>query len=258
MKKVKDLTGKFYNGIEVIYRDFEQEIIKKDCFIYWKCRCHCGNYFSARGNNLKNGNTKSCGCLQKEIQSANGKKNGKQNNWVFQNDVVIGITFKNQEFYIDKDEYEKVKEYRWRFNKQGYVVANSKNCTNKIVKIQNVIMNPLKEKLIDHKDGNKADNRKFNLRTCTKSQNNMNIKLKSNNTSGFNGVKQNKRTGKWVAQININNKRIHLGTYINFEDAVLARSRANKKYHKEFSGSKIRNEADFIENMNMEEADSNE
>ena len=35
----------------------------------WKCLCNCGNITVVRGYNLKNGNTKSCGCLQKDKTS---------------------------------------------------------------------------------------------------------------------------------------------------------------------------------------------
>lgn len=34
---------------------------------YWKCKCKCGNIFSAKGLNIRNGNTKSCGCLRKQL-----------------------------------------------------------------------------------------------------------------------------------------------------------------------------------------------
>ena len=35
----------------------------------WKCRCECGNEIIIEGGSLRSGNTKSCGCLQKEITS---------------------------------------------------------------------------------------------------------------------------------------------------------------------------------------------
>jgi hypothetical protein len=46
---------------------------------YWKCKCDCGNITIVVASKLKNGHTKSCGCLQKELMS---KKIGKANsNW---------------------------------------------------------------------------------------------------------------------------------------------------------------------------------
>jgi hypothetical protein len=39
----------------------------------WKCRCECGNEIFVRGTDLKSGNTRSCGCLQKEWAIRNAK-----------------------------------------------------------------------------------------------------------------------------------------------------------------------------------------
>ena len=38
----------------------------------WKCRCDCGNHFIARGISLRNGGSKSCGCLRREVLSVAG------------------------------------------------------------------------------------------------------------------------------------------------------------------------------------------
>lgn len=51
-----------------------------------------------------------------------------------------------------------------------------------------------------------------------------------NNTSGVKGVSWNKEKGAWDAYINIHGKRIRLGRYTKFEDAVKARKRAEEEY----------------------------
>ena len=44
---------------------------------YWWCHCDCGDDTVVRGNNLRSGNTKSCGCLWKErVREANTLPNG--------------------------------------------------------------------------------------------------------------------------------------------------------------------------------------
>lgn len=65
MGKIKNLIGKkFDSGIEVL--EFSEI---KNHAAYWKCKCHCGNIFIARGADLTNGHTKSCGCTRnKSIQ----------------------------------------------------------------------------------------------------------------------------------------------------------------------------------------------
>lgn len=57
-----DFLGKKFNRLTVI-EEFPYRVNKK---IVYKCLCDCGNYVNVVKQSLKNGNTKSCGCLQKE------------------------------------------------------------------------------------------------------------------------------------------------------------------------------------------------
>jgi len=41
---------------------------------YWLCRCECGGEKVVREDNLLRGNTKSCGCLQKENKRSKIRK----------------------------------------------------------------------------------------------------------------------------------------------------------------------------------------
>ena len=91
------------------------------------------------------------------------------------------------------------------------------------------------KKFVDHINHNVKDNRKSNLRIVTNNQNQMNAKLRKNNTSSCTGVYKIKN--KWVANIQINKKRIQLGTFTCFEDAVQARKLAEEKYFGEYSYS---------------------
>lgn len=87
------------------------------------------------------------------------------------------------------------------------------------------------EKLIDHVNRNKSDNRIENLREVSQQENQRHTKIQSNNTSGHCGVSWNKPLGKWRAQIMTNNKQIHLGLFNNIEDAVKARKEAEKEHN---------------------------
>lgn len=235
MNKPLDLTGQIINGIKIICRDLEVEKLKnkKRIKTYWKCICHCGNEFSAMGTELKNGYKKSCGCLNISMSEI-GKSNSKQNEWIFEDNIAIGVTHNGDRFFIDLEDYESVNKYCWRLDKHGYVVANNKNATNKTIKIHRIIMNANSTDVIDHKDWDKSNNKKSNLRKCTKSENNVNIKKKTNNTSGYTGVKKSKN--KWVAQISFNRKRIHLGTFETIEEAILVRNNAEDFIHNSFNG----------------------
>lgn len=91
------------------------------------------------------------------------------------------------------------------------------------------------EKLIDHIDGDKSNNKIKNLRLATKSQNNMNrISLGINNTSGISGVSWHKNNKNWRARIQLNGVAKHLGCFTNKEDAIKARKEAEIKYFGDF------------------------
>ncbi len=75
MGKIIDLTGKKYNRLTVVSFDF-----KKGTNYNWNCICDCGNSISVRSNSLKDGNTKSCGCLYNESRKTINLKHGEANN----------------------------------------------------------------------------------------------------------------------------------------------------------------------------------
>lgn len=64
-----DRIGKKFGRLLVVEESCShiQESGKKKSM--WKCKCDCGNDVVVAGSNLQNGNTKSCGCLNKQILS---------------------------------------------------------------------------------------------------------------------------------------------------------------------------------------------
>ena len=91
------------------------------------------------------------------------------------------------------------------------------------------------DEIIDHIDRNKLNNRKNNLRVTNDYGNARNTSLAKNNTSGIIGVSFVSDRNKWVAQITVNYQNISLGRYINKEDAIVARLKAEKEYFGEFA-----------------------
>jgi hypothetical protein len=101
----------------------------------------------------------------------------------------------------------------------------------KLVMLHNFILGV---KGLDHKNRNKLDCRRENLRIASQGENTFNASKRKNTTSLWKGVSWNENMGKWVAQIQVNKKKIFLGVF-NFEfDAAQAYNFAAEEYFGEF------------------------
>ena len=72
MGKIIDETGNTYGYLTVI----ERAPNNKEGRAMWKCRCKCGNEIIVLGKHLRSGNTKSCGCYQKERATESNLRRG--------------------------------------------------------------------------------------------------------------------------------------------------------------------------------------
>lgn len=86
-----------------------------------------------------------------------------------------------------------------------------------------------KDKVIDHINRIRNDNRIENLRVVTQRQNVWNHNLYSTNTSGATGVYWSKRYKKWEASFKLGNKSIYGGRYHDFNEAVIARKKLENR-----------------------------
>lgn len=231
MAKLINLTGEKFDKLTVIKRVDDLVLPSGKRVVAWFCLCDCGNEIVARGDYLRDGITRHCGCDRKG--NGYGKPN-KLNKYIIYDDYIIGITTNtNKEFYIDLNDYNDIKKYSWYENKDGYLLSR---INNKIVRMHRLIMNINNSNvIIDHINHNTLDNRKSNLRIVNYSQNNMNKSIQKNNTSGVVGVSLDKEVGKWRAYIKVNNKQKELGHFDNFEDARHARLLAENKYFGKYS-----------------------
>jgi hypothetical protein len=140
------------------------------------------------------------------------------------------------QFLIDDEDFvkiqgfSKVTRFSGRFKKPYVRLAKG----GKETPISRFLMSCPKGLEVDHINGNSLDNRKTNLRICTRFQNNWNAPRRRDNRSGCKGVNWNKRVKLWIARIQVNNRRICLGYFKNKRDARQVYQQAAKRYFGEF------------------------
>lgn len=129
---------------------------------------------------------------------------------------------------VDEKNFERLNKYRWHLhvdNKSGvcYVYRYKGTYKQKTIKMHSEVMGITDNTPVDHIFHDGKDNTENHLRICTISQNNKNQKVNSSRgTSKYKGVHFDKRTGKWVAQINSKGKRIYIGSFETQKLAAIA------------------------------------
>ena len=97
---------------------------------------------------------------------------------------------------------------------------------------------------VDHINHVRNDNRLFNLRFVTRSENSKNQSLSSRSTTGDTGVSFLKAGKKYTARIGVNRKLIYLGLFDTLEEAAEARRQADRKY--KFNNNHGKGRAEYV------------
>ena len=142
---------------------------------------------------------------------------------------------------VDDDCYEELSKYTWRCGGgsgrgRGYAVRAIKvNGRMTSMLMHRQIMRPPEGLETDHINGDRLDNRRDNLRVCTRAENSFNRTINGNNTSGYKGVYWYEINKRWGARIAAGRKQIFLGLFANKEEAARAYDEAARRLHGEFA-----------------------
>jgi HNH endonuclease/AP2 domain len=83
--------------------------------------------------------------------------------------------------------------------------------------------------ILDHVNGEPADNRLSNLREVTHAQSQMNKRTPKTNTSGVKGVYRSR--GKWATNVRVAGRMVYFGSYDDLAQAKRVAEEAREKYH---------------------------
>ena len=158
---------------------------------------------------------------------------------------------------IDDEDYSLIKSYNWCINR-GYAEAHTTGKNRTTIRMHRLIMNCPSGKEIDHKNHNKLDNRKENLRICDRNINCQNRFSFNNTSSIYKGVCL--KDNQWMSLIHFNKTSYYIGLYRTEEMAALL---VNKKYLEldpEFLALNIltKSEKDIILNENVKIQEAND
>lgn len=88
---------------------------------------------------------------------------------------------------------------------------------------------------VDHENRNGLDCRRSNLRDATRGQNTENTRLRSDSATGVKGLHWYKQTQRWQAKIAHGGRQLHLGYFVDKDEAIKALAEARKEIHGEFA-----------------------
>ncbi len=125
-------------------------------------------------------------------------------------------------------DYERVSRFKWCADRVGLQWYAQRRAYGRTIRMHQFIMNPPKGMVVDHANGNGLDNRRENLRVCTKLENAWNKKRRKQQGAGsqYIGVYPCQRpAGKWCIKIQCDGEVTNLSPFDTPEEAARVRDR---------------------------------
>lgn len=132
---------------------------------------------------------------------------------------------------VDDDDYGHLSQWNWQLVSTGHAGRSAGKVS---IMMHRDISDTPPDMDTDHRDTNKLNNQRYNLRHATRSQNMANTPKRKGGTSVYKGVWFFKRTGKWASAIKKDYRPIHLGYFHTEAEAARAYNAAALELFGEF------------------------
>lgn len=142
---------------------------------------------------------------------------------------------------VDDTDYDRISIFNWyarecKRNGMWYAVRDERRAgSRRLVYMHRYILGLTGQIEVDHKDRDGLNNRRANMRVCTRTPNVQNRgRFKNKRQSRYKGVYRNK-FGIWWARITVNKKRIRLGTFDMEIEAAKSYNDAAREHFGDFA-----------------------
>lgn len=234
----KEVTIETYNNANIYKGEYLCNICLKESMNNRRCEV-CGSNIGV--TDYLNQGKYICSKHQKQIKKYGMiKRSSKDSNEIRIYDEYAEFDTYNAKceingtFKIDLDIVDFIKTHKLHKH-DGYACYKKKIDDGRVINIRlhRYIMgleDNANEKIVDHINRDRSDDRKCNLRIVTNEQNNRNVGMYSHNTSGHKGISWNKDHNGWEVYIHQYNKKINLSIYTDLERAIQVREIAEIVY----------------------------
>jgi hypothetical protein len=158
--------------------------------------------------------------------------------------MIIQLT-QGKQTLVDDEDYPFLSQWKWQYGANGYAVRDeylgkvSNRYINRTILMHRVLLNAPLDMDVDHKNRDKLDNRRANLRLATRSQNRANVKhVRKTNSELPMGVTYNpsvRSKQPFMARVCCNGKSFFLGNFYSVDEASAAYQKKKAELFGEFA-----------------------
>lgn len=143
---------------------------------------------------------------------------------------------------VDDSDFEWLNQWTWGMGgkyavRKQYLGGGKKNAKYQTIFMHRVLADTPIGMDTDHINRNKLDNRRMNLRICSRAQNMINAGLRVDNTSGHKGISWSADRNRWIVHVYVNGKSKSLGRFTELDDAIDVHKKEYNKPHGEFASN---------------------